>query len=314
MSNQPKTTVAARSALSAVAVVHSSHGSTSVVFAVFYQDPEGRICHRGAIGDGVVVGLDRQPSRNSFAVICWNNNVNADIEIRLYYTSTSGKIFEFSSAVIPSLVVESGTMAFSPANLRLLNTPTSPQITRIVQRTRVYYQNPVTDEICHLLRHNPDDDGFNQLSRMEAGIKGTVIATDAAGSTEIFYQLPNKTFTQKNGSPGTPSFPTEFVYEAGAAIAWAGATSSSPGGRVFTVSKANKVVMTVFDRTDEFKVRWLPGVEVLDVLPRAPLSVSNHIVPTASNERPHGTTVFTQFKEHEIARVGFTDENNWEIV
>lgn len=72
----------ARSPLAAFPLVHYSHGQHSVTFAIFFQDPEGRIRHSGAIGDGIAVDVDKGANLGkNFAVVGWNTNVNDDNEV-----------------------------------------------------------------------------------------------------------------------------------------------------------------------------------------------------------------------------------------
>lgn len=101
-------------------------------------------------------------------------------------------------------------------------------------------------------------------------------------------------------------FTSQFEYEAGASIALAGNTVSTGGARVFTVTSNNKLAVTVFDREAN---KWLPSVELIDVIVGAPVAANDHIKP--STPEAHSTTAFTQTKPHEITRVGFTDENTW---
>jgi hypothetical protein len=67
--------------LGAFPMVHNAEGLTEITWVLFYIDSEGRICHSGALGDGVAVDVDRNPSKNQFAVIGWNGNINADTEV-----------------------------------------------------------------------------------------------------------------------------------------------------------------------------------------------------------------------------------------
>lgn len=292
--------------LGAFPIVHTSHGLTSVSWAIFFIDTEGRICHSGALGDGVVVDLDRNPSQNQFAVIGWNGRTTENTELRLYYTNKDGALFErcYTKGRGPEWYDGwlNGQFVAAPYSNLAANHQGS-------YRTRLYYQDADTDEICQLLRQGPND-RFSLLGRSEVGQKATKIATDPGGTVEIVYQKPDNTWAWIGWIPPKPPFPADFEYAPGASIAYVGSSGSQSGVRLFTVNSNGKLVATVYDRTSN---TWGAGVELVEVLPRAALTACDHTPPSSSVQKPHGTTAFTQTTPGAIAQVGWTSAEDWDV-
>lgn len=299
------------------------YGQYTVYHTIIGQDSEGRIIQntpgRPSHGGDIIVDLDRSPSRNGFALVGWNQDVQGGkpLELRLYWTNTSGQIFErcFSANGGPGAVWYDGSLQGQFTAAAYSGVAANSQSG---SKTRVYFQDE-KDQIRELYKEGGDTfDPFVLLDKTRpAALKGTRIATDSNvnGAAEVYYQSPALDWVL-DGAGIQPNFKPadEFPYAPGAPIAVAGSVTQG-GARVFTVNKEGRLVVTSYDKSS---LTWKPSAELVRLQPTRQIWASNHPQPYYGLLFRHPTTAFVSQSSNPktISRVGFTDSTfeGWDVL
>lgn len=299
------------------------YGQYTIGHTIIVQDSFGRIVQqrpgRPSRAQDIIVDVDRNPSRNGFALVGWNQDVQgaAQLELRLYWTNTSGQIYErcFSANGGPGAVWYDGSLTgqFSAASYSSIAANSQSG-----SKTRVYFQND-QDQIRELYKEGGDTfDPFVLVDKTRpAALKGTWIATDSNvnGAAEIYYQSPSLDWVIDGAGIQYGFKPAdEYPYAPGAPIAVAGSVSQG-GARVFTVNKEGRLVVTVYDKSN---LTWKPSAELVKVRPTVQIWVSNHPPPYYGQLFRHATTTFVSQSDDNkvVTRIGFTDTTpeGWDVL
>ncbi|KAF8460740.1 hypothetical protein BDZ91DRAFT_832038 [Kalaharituber pfeilii] len=311
------------------------YGQYSLSPTFIYQDKEGRIKqykHNTPASTGdILVDLDRNPSKNGFALTAWGLDAQGGIpfEIRVYWIDTSGGIYErcYSSNGGPGAVWYDGPLTgqfkAAPYSCIAANCENG-------EKTRVYFQENDTNNIRELYRagrNTFDPFVLQEGTRGNNALRSTCIATDATGygSTEVYYQAQDSTWVVDGGdATNALTANTEFQYNPGAAITVVGSTKSEekPGygrpihAKVFTVAKGGRMIATEFDPATK---EWQPSAQMVKVVPNELISASFHPPQTSWTGWlfDHQTSVLCSQiggNRESITEVGFTSVNSWDVL
>lgn len=185
---------------------------------------------------------------------------------------------------------------------------------------QLYYQVPETLEICELYKNG--NNPWVQGVRHPAGAQATSIAAATTGEgTQVWYQTQDTKFVQwlfeageewKKGSlirnptllsifanhVTTGNFVSDLEYRPGAAITLASRI------RVFTVTKDNKLALTVYRHG-----RWEPSKILINQVPFASAAGLAHPRHHSNN---FIATVYCQKGAGEITKLQFNPDHTWE--